>query len=710
MLQNTNIGKAFPLESLGSDIARNEFNYQSLLSGLIQWDRTNEDYVNIRISKDSSPWFEDFQIPSKKAVMNLNTLDSTNTDMVDGGLFSVSSILDLSLYGGMHYFPSASFSASDDVDISTNEITVTDETNDFEFNAGDIVVFERSELSVMPVGVDFKKKYVIKSATSVPNRKLQFYESDGITDVDITNIGSGIITMKKVINKPTILTSDSGDLATFRIDVKNSGNCSWELYYSSIIREFNENHKYKYGDIVIHNSILYKVIMDFDVKNNDINTYPTNPTIDTAHFSQLIKPWSSLTEYFVGELISYENNLYIVKHSTSSNSRLSPNNDISYSTYASQWLQNYTYKSGSLVYYDGNPYLCKKDIVNSTGTPDIDFDYWEISYVLPVPISGIFNRSIVLRWQVEHDTEKFLLKNVSFEQSSTDTNIQIKTTISTKTIPSIYQRSVGFFNTVNYSFYPYDKSNMWSLDKVIESTDDTISIASRQAYSATMVFQHVNSETSKTINFINYDGPDLDQGLCIYLVNECYISDAYHQAIALPEDGFTFDFYFRIWPNNKYTDAVTRDHIINKSQIYIYNAPTLEDVNNNTCNEPIAKFSMARLTNFYMFGENVAIPDKPVCYRATFMYSENEGRFITLDYYQLPDHLFIGPVGFIDPQNPGNLGLNNDGISDINPNAQYIGYETAGFPLFQDPFSKTDLKPFKFSNPEDYENFKNRIS
>ena len=109
-----------------------------------------------------------------------------------------------------------------------------------------------------------------------------------------------------------------------------------------------------------------------------------------------------------------------------------------------------------------------------------------------------------------------------------------------------------------------------------------------------------------------------------------------------------------------------------------------------------------------MFGENVSIPDKPVCYRATFVYSATQQKWITLDYYQLPDHVFIGPVGWIDPQNPANLDINAD-VGSNNPNPNFIGYETAGFPLFQDPFSNTDLTPFKISDPVQREAFSNRI-
>ena len=33
----SNVKNAFPLENLAGDIARNNFNYQSVLSGLIEW-------------------------------------------------------------------------------------------------------------------------------------------------------------------------------------------------------------------------------------------------------------------------------------------------------------------------------------------------------------------------------------------------------------------------------------------------------------------------------------------------------------------------------------------------------------------------------------------------------------------------------------------------------------------------------------------------
>jgi hypothetical protein len=73
MADNSNIGYAFPLEKLGSDIARNNYNYQSILNGLIEWNNTNDDTVLIRLTKDTDPWYEDYEIPSKKNILSVGS-------------------------------------------------------------------------------------------------------------------------------------------------------------------------------------------------------------------------------------------------------------------------------------------------------------------------------------------------------------------------------------------------------------------------------------------------------------------------------------------------------------------------------------------------------------------------------------------------------------------------------------------------------------
>ena len=197
-----------------------------------------------------------------------------------------------------------------------------------------------------------------------------------------------------------------------------------------------------------------------------------------------------------------------------------------------------------------------------------------------------------------------------------------------------------------------------------------------------MIFDHANPNC-KECNIVNYDGPDLDQGLIIYLPVESMQDDK----IVYPKNGRTFEFLFRIWPNPAYNGHETADLIINKAQIYVYSVPSRNALNCHPA--PIAKFSMARLTNFYVFSENIAVPNRPVLIKAKFVYSEEEQTWKTYDYYQLPDCIFLSPNGFVDPSRPSD---------------ETYGVETAGFPLVQDPFSNYDLSAVLVDD-----SFRNRI-
>jgi hypothetical protein len=231
--------------------------------------------------------------------------------------------------------------------------------------------------------------------------------------------------------------------------------------------------------------------------------------------------------------------------------------------------------------------------------------------------------------------------------------------------------------------FPYSTADAWIEGNTCEY-DPNVPITERQAYSASMIFDH-SAEDVSTVNYINYDGPDLDQGLCIYLPVHGKSDDGTGENT--PEDGYTFDFFLRIWPKPAYNGQSTNDLIINKAQIYVYSVDDADEAKSGSCTlNPLAKFSMARLTNFYVYDENIGVPNRPVMYRASFVYSAKDGKWKLFDYYQLPDHVFIGPVGFVDPTNKGIM-------DDTRPGNEYKGYETAGFPMFADPFEKTSLEP-----------------
>ena len=582
MTQLTNIGQAFPLEGLASDISRNSYNYQSILNGLIEWDTSNDDTVNIRLATDVQPWYQDMQIPTKKSVFSLNGYMSSQKSTVTGGNFSVSSMLSVSTYGGTY--------------------------------------------------------------------------------------GS---------------STDKGDISLTRVSVKDAGATTWRLYYAPLITELVSGMSVRKGNYFDYSGMIYRAI------NTVTATTPISS--DSGNFSPYFSTWAIAVHYHAGDLVVSDGDLYIVINEvTSSLTKPSDGAGTQYGDYyllASHYVAGY-YSAGSYV-LNGN-YL----YIANTGTSDATTgSSWSKILLLPMTSAGSFTSSCILRWDCDVDSSGYILKNVGAGSTST-TEIYVQNSIRTKEQPSIFQRSTAILATSNYTMYPLDTSTVWSESSPIVSTDDSIHVTTRQPYSASMVFDHTNQELCKTINFVNYDGPDLDQGLCIYLPIEVAVGES---GTAVPEDGFTYEFYFRIYPNVKLTsDTVTRDHIVNKAQIYVYSAPDKASITSNSCSSPIAKFSMARMTNFYVFAENIAIPDKPVVYRATFVYSATQNTWLTYDYYQLPDHVFVGPVGFIDPQNPGNCDVN--GLNDINPDATHLGYETCAFPTYVDVFSNPDLSPYKSSD------------
>ena len=287
----------------------------------------------------------------------------------------------------------------------------------------------------------------------------------------------------------------------------------------------------------------------------------------------------------------------------------------------------------------------------------------------------------------DNDFRGIVLQNANDSYAETNVNIGIEGSTKYKVADSTYARRVKIFDTANYTMYPYSTADVW-MDGRVCTYDPNIPITRRQDYSASMVFDH-SDENVSTVNYINYDGPDLDQGLCIYL--PVHGKSENGNGENTPEDGYTFDFFFRIWPNPGYNGQSTNDLIINKAQIYVYSVEDADEAKTGSCTlNPIAKFSMARLTNFYVYDENIGVPNRPVMYRATFVYAKGEegedGQWKLFDYYQLPDHVFIGPVGFVDPTNKGIM-------DDSRPGNEYVGYETAGFPMFADPFEKTSLTP-----------------
>lgn len=307
-------------------------------------------------------------------------------------------------------------------------------------------------------------------------------------------------------------------------------------------------------------------------------------------------------------------------------------------------------------------------------------DGWENPSVILLPVTPDFNKTNAVRWTTTTDIEALLLLRTGEGSADKVPDIEIKPNVRLIGGTTEDNGGLAVFDTANYAEWP-GTTPKWSTGHNY-STDVTKGINEKQNYSATMVFDHANPDC-KECNIVNYDGPDLDQGLIIYLPVES-VQDG---KIVYPKNGRMFEFLFRIWPNPAYNGHETADLVINKAQIYVYSVPSRNALDCHPA--PIAKFSMARLTNFYVFSENIAVPNRPVLIKARFVYSGDEKTWKTYDYYQLPDCIFLSPNGFVDPGRPSD---------------ETYGVETAGFPLVQDPFSNYDLSPVLVDD-----SFRNRI-
>lgn len=343
------------------------------------------------------------------------------------------------------------------------------------------------------------------------------------------------------------------------------------------------------------------------------------------------------------------------------------------------------YRYGEFFVYTGEDtaYAYPPYDLNAEGGQPAERSYndgWENPSVILLPVTPDFNKTNAVRWTTTTDIEALLLLRTGEGSADKVPDIEIKPNVRLIGGTTEDNGGLAVFDTANYAEWP-GTTPKWSPGHNY-STDVTKGINEKQNYSATMVFDHANPDC-KECNIVNYDGPDLDQGLIIYLPVES-VQDG---KIVYPKNGRMFEFLFRIWPNPAYNGHETADLVINKAQIYVYSVPSRNALDCHPA--PIAKFSMARLTNFYVFSENIAVPNRPVLIKARFVYSGDEKTWKTYDYYQLPDCIFLSPNGFVDPGRPSD---------------ETYGVETAGFPLVQDPFSNYDLSPVLVDD-----SFRNRI-
>lgn len=578
---------AFPIESIGRDIARNNYNYESIFNALMEWNNSEKDYATVRLMKNSAPYFHTWTFLTKKAQAKTASISLVTP--------VASNAFDLDGEYGMVASTDATEEGKDDVVIRINVVN----------NGG-----TRWRA--------FIDAFILNSEEEATKLKYAIYrkaESDGYS-----------VYMVDTPNDDPSAARTSPLIAD----------------YSSAMAAGNLLHHF-----VVNEGSVYAITTNEPLYLDDLGTSKA-VLVGTV--------WNSGQSYNKGELVVAEgtNGYHMFVNLAEDNTNLSDPND---------YLG--TLDSNGYSNYAGEDQLWKEIVL--------------------LPISNVFSASSIIRFKPDNDFMGIVLQNADTSYAEPNVNIGIEGNTKYKVKDSTYARRVGVYDTANYTMFPYSTADAWMEGRVC-TYDPNIPITQRQGYSASMVFDHSRDDVT-TLNYINYDGPDLDQGLCIYLPVKGASDDGTGENT--PEDGYTFDFFFRIWPNPAYNGQTTSDHIINKAQIYVYSTEDADEAKSGTCSlNPIAKFSMARLTNFYVYDENIGVANRPVMYRASFVYSKDANQWKIADYYQLPDHVFIGPVGFVDPTNKGIL-------DDARPGNEYKGYETAGFPMFADPFEKTSLEPMQ---------------
>ena len=499
----------------------------------------------------------------------------------------------------------------------------------------------------------------------------------------------------------TTIAAAIGDNLTVRINAVDIGDTSWWLYgLVSTFNEYGEDSTTEWNTYTLteHTNSEHSydqagyIVRLYDQTNHQFGLYRTSSAI--AEGEQFNSAPGGNIDAYCGTcsvvvpvsqpqfcLCTSNNKVYCRKVSQVPSPGVPiANGNSGYFEYCNVFVPNdRKYVKGQIVYYLGDFFVALVDdpvnppvVITSNNKCTYYRDQWE--RVLPMPLldKRIAGSGVIRVTDLKADITGIVLRNVGNTESSDNTSISMVANITIQGNPSPQPTGLNIFPTSNYVNWPQSSSSKWFPGKGY--TTLVKSAYELQSYSSVMVFNHTDPDNFKYKNIINYDGPDLDQGLCILLP----VTVRENSVDREPDDGTMIEFMFNIWPNHDYDSRVTNDLIINKSQIYVYSVPNYEDYLSTSAAikpiVPLAKFSMARVTNFYLFSENVGVPDRPVCYKARFIYSKLERTWKTYDYYQLPDHVFFSPRGYVNPSDEAAYGV-----------------ETAGFPLYQNPFSDYDL-------------------
>lgn len=638
--KRVNIRDINPLEHLTADLAKARFNYESMLNGLVEWNNSKLKNVTVRLMCDTDPGFVDYTFPSKLGSENLgiNTADPDSTE----DTYSYAQRYEVSAMASEDPL------LNDRLDIRT---TVTEGADaSWKLCAGVAIYDEEYARTVW-------------AYTGETDDDLVAHASDGVSDMAVDEIIGNIL-----LEDGPNASSDYVKGQFIRITVP--------MYGVSYMRWASKN--IVAGD-AIADANTEKVFSQWTLR--DMAKYTSEDASGYVHViynHKVYRPTGTIArvspdnensgwEYLCDEFYLEDGETFPLKHGKMY--LYAPGGNYEY---AELFIYN-----GSDTLYGYPPYELE---LTDGGINRIYNDGWVYPSVILLPITSDFTKTNSVRWTVPTDIESVVLLRTSDGDLGKMPEVRVLPTVRVVGGTTEDNGGLYIFDTSNYAEWP-GTTPKWTMGHNYY-TDPNLGVKDTQNYTATMIIDHANPNC-KQCNIVNYDGPDLDQGLAIYLPVESTVNGK----IVYPKNGRTFEFLFRIWPNAAYNGHETADLIINKAQIYVYSLPERKNV---SCHgAPIAKFSMARLSTFHVFSENIAVPNRPVLYKAKFVYSADEKEWKTYGYYQIPDCIFLSPGGFIDPT--------------MRSNDTY-GVETAGFPLVQDPFSMYDMSPVMVD-----EEFRNRI-
>lgn len=628
--QQVNIRDINPLEHLTADLAKARFNYESMLNGLVEWNNSKLKNVTVRLMCDTEPGFVDYTFPTKRSS------EGNGGNIADPYSWENS-------YSYTQRYPVSAMISDDPLNNDKIDIrTTVNEAADSTWKLCASVVL-------------YDEKWVTEQLVADDNTQIEHSSEDESTGNIITHDGVDA-TVEYIPGQFIRVYYPETAYSSLRwVNRKiNKGESILESNSHNVVNRWSLDriNEYRQSDTMDYLFVVY-----------DGKVYRPTGTINRSVPSAAGSGWEYYCDVFSEDGKLEHGKVYLYDPD-------STDTDYKYSEF-------FVY-TGEDTAYAYPPY----DLIAEDDQP-VERNYndgWENPSVILLPITPDFNKTNAVRWTTTTDIEALLLLRTGEGSADKVPDIEIRPNVRLIGGTTEDNGGLAIFDTANYAEWP-GTTPKWSPGHNY-STDVTKGINDKQNYSATMIFDHANPDC-KECNIVNYDGPDLDQGLIIYLPVESMQDDK----IVYPKNGRTFEFLFRIWPNPAYNGHETADLIINKAQIYVYSVPSRNALNCHPA--PIAKFSMARLTNFYVFSENIAVPNRPVLIKARFVYSEEEQTWKTYDYYQLPDCIFLSPNGFVDPSRPSD---------------ETYGVETAGFPLVQDPFSNYDLSAVLVDD-----SFRNRI-